>query len=284
MLSACVQTDAIRLDETSRYAPSQNVAVLVEPPSQPHEVISMLESRGAVRQTLPALLESMRERARQLGADAIIPTEELSEQQLQGLIYNAFLGGYQTIGGGRVPILRGYAIIYDVNREARARSYRAPGITGGVALNTLPLALGGFGAEGWAGIGRFRGVAEMYTADIPQAFTRDGFTDGRIERALRLTGDYFFLKDMSGPYFGTGIEYSSFSAGHESTTARGEWDTLFATAGVGYLFRITPNVHFDARLAVNARIVGEENVNVGGFRMVPDDVTPAAFIGIGINF
>ncbi len=283
-VSACTTTDAVRLNESSRYAPSQYVEVLNELPTQPYEVISLLESRGAVGQSLPALLESMRERAKGLGADAIIPTEERSEYREPGFMYNAFLGGYQSLPGGRVPILRGYAVIYEVNRAGRAASYREPGITAGAALNALPFALGGYGAEAWAGKGRLRGVAEVYSLDIPQAFTRDGFTDGRIESAFRATGDYFFMRDLEGPYFGAGLEYSSNSAGYEGSTARGEWDSFFASAGVGYLVRLGRNVHLDARIALNARLVGEEEVDVGGRTLVPDQATPAAFIGIGANF
>ncbi len=284
LLSACTRTDAVRMNDSSRYAPSQYVDVLNEPPSQPYEVISLLESRGAIGQSLPALLESMRDRAKGLGADAIIPTEKRSEYQAPGFIYNSLIGGYISLPGGEVPILRGYAIIYEVNRTARASAYREPGVSGGAAVNALPFALGGYGAEAWAGKGQFRGVGEVYSLDSPQAFTRDGFTDGQVEYAIRVTGDYFFLNDLDGPYFSTGLEYSSNSVGYENSTARGEWDSFFFSGGAGYLLPLGRNFHLDARIALNARLTGESEVNVGGRRFAPDDATLAAFIGIGVNF
>ena len=284
LLSACTTTDAVRLDDSKRYAPSESVSVLNEPPARSYEVISMLESRGSVGQSLPALLQSMKERARELGADAIIPTDERSEYQEPGFIYNALIGGYQSLPGGRVPILRGYAIIYESNKAKRAAAYRAPGISAGVAANALPLALGGYGAEVWAGKGRFRAVGEVYSLNTPQAFLRDGFENGEVESAYRLSGNYFFTRNLDGVYFSTGLEYASNSVGYENSTARGEWEAFFLSAGVGYLLPINRYIHVDARLSLNARLTGEDEIDVGGKIFQPDSATPAGFIGIGFNF
>jgi hypothetical protein len=54
----------------------------------------------------------MRKKAAAIGADAVIPTQDASERQQQSLLYNPWLGGYQTLGGGTVPIIRGIAIKY----------------------------------------------------------------------------------------------------------------------------------------------------------------------------
>lgn len=54
----------------------------------------------------------MRQKAKSIGADAIIPFEDASEYELPGVIYNPWLGDYQILSGGKVPILRGYAIKY----------------------------------------------------------------------------------------------------------------------------------------------------------------------------
>jgi hypothetical protein len=61
---------------------------------------------------LSDLLESMRQKAREIGADAVIPTEAASQRQPQGLIYNPWLGDYQTLGGWVLPKIRGLAIKY----------------------------------------------------------------------------------------------------------------------------------------------------------------------------
>lgn len=70
----------------------------------------MLESTGPVGTPVTDILESMRQKAREIGADAVIPTHDVSQAQPQGLMYNPWLGGYQTLGGGVVPKVRGIAI------------------------------------------------------------------------------------------------------------------------------------------------------------------------------
>jgi hypothetical protein len=62
--------------------------------------------------TITDLLESMKQKAEAIGADAVIPTKNASTQTQPGLMYNPWLGGYQTIGGGTIPIIRGVAIKY----------------------------------------------------------------------------------------------------------------------------------------------------------------------------
>ena len=104
-----------------------------------------------------------------------------------------------------------------------------------------------------------------------------------MESAIRVTGDYFFLNDLDGPYFSTGLEYANNSVGYQNSTVRGEWDSFFFSAGAGYLLPLGRNFHLDARIALNARLTGETEVSVGGRRFVPDDATPAAFIGVGVN-
>jgi hypothetical protein len=226
----------------------------------------------------------MRQEAREMGADAIIPMEERSEYQEPGFMYNSLIGGYQSLPGGRVPILRGYAIIYDSNKQRRALAYRRPSVSGGIAPNAVPFALSGYGGRAWIGKDRFRGVVGFYSLDTPQAFLRDGFTAGKVEAAYRATGNYFFLDDLSGPYFTLGMEYAQFSAGFENSLDRGEWEDLAATTGIGYLLPLGRYFHLDAALAINARLVGEEEVMVGNQVLIPDEVSPALFIGFGVNF
>ena len=83
--SACVNTKVVILDESQKYAPSRSVQILERPPEQPYEVIAKLETSGGVGKTLPELLQNMREKAKEIGADAIIPTEEGREQIQQYL-------------------------------------------------------------------------------------------------------------------------------------------------------------------------------------------------------
>lgn len=109
-LSGCATTSAVMLESGVTYPSTQNVQIITEPPNRPFKQIAMLEARGPMNTPLTALLESMRQKAAAIGADAVIPTQDASTHQQQGLMYNPWLGGYQTIGGGTIPIIRGVAI------------------------------------------------------------------------------------------------------------------------------------------------------------------------------
>ena len=112
LMAGCVNTSAVMLKSGESYAPTENVEILTQPPTRPYKEIAVIESRGPVNTPLPQLLENMKWKASKLGADAVIPTQDASTQQQQGVIYNPWLGGYQTIGGGTMPVIRGVAIKY----------------------------------------------------------------------------------------------------------------------------------------------------------------------------
>lgn len=112
LLSACAQTSAIMLDNTATYPPSDKVEILMTPPSRPYAEIAVLETAAPVGTPLTDLLENMRQKAKALGADAVIPTQDASERTPQQLFFNPWLGGYQTLGGQTAPRIRGLAIKY----------------------------------------------------------------------------------------------------------------------------------------------------------------------------
>ena len=110
ILSGCAQTSAVMFDDSVKYPPTHNVQIMTEVPTKPFKQIALLEARGPVNTPITDLLESMRQKAASIGADAVIATQDASTQQQQGLMYNPWLGGYQTIGGGTLPVIRGVAI------------------------------------------------------------------------------------------------------------------------------------------------------------------------------
>jgi len=112
VLSGCATTSAVMLESGVSYPATQNVQILTQAPTRPFKQIAILEASGPVNTPIPYLLESMKQKAAEIGADAIIPSEYTSTYQQQGFMYNPWLGGYQTIGGGTIPIIRGIAIKY----------------------------------------------------------------------------------------------------------------------------------------------------------------------------
>jgi hypothetical protein len=113
--TGCAVTSVAMLDEDMRYLPSANVEILSAPPTKAYKAIAILETAGPANASLPDLLESMRQKAKGIGTDAVIPTGDANQRPPQGLIYNLYnpwLGGYQTFGGGVLPKIRGLAIKY----------------------------------------------------------------------------------------------------------------------------------------------------------------------------
>lgn len=109
-LAGCAQTSAVMTEGNKTYPSVTHTQILSELPDRPHNQIAILESRGQVGTPLTDLLASMRQKGMSIGADAVIPVQDASEQAPQGLMYNPWLGGYQTLPGGRIPVLRGVAI------------------------------------------------------------------------------------------------------------------------------------------------------------------------------
>lgn len=284
-LAGCANTSVVMLDEDDKYAPSNSVEILEDIPDKEFEAIARLETQGAAGQGIPKLLESMRKEAKRIGADAIIPTEEGKEKVEQGIFYNPWLGGYQTVGGGNRPIVKGYAIIYENSIAERKSAYKPPSIVnGGINFNLLTPTLGGYGANGWVGKDKFRVTGSYYSVDFPSSLNEDGFIDGKVDNAIRVGLDYFFMGDLQGVYFGSGIQSGSYSVAHENNNERGEWKTLDFSINLGYKLNFATNFHLDTQVGLDAIMYGGEEIMVGNQSFIPLEGKPFASIGVGVNF
>ena len=139
LISGCaaVSTRVVHLDPSRTFAPSQRVEILLEKPRRPYVEIALLESRGAAGGGEAELLKDAREKARALGADAIVRLEIEKTIQPPTTIYDPpyspfffghpfhrypyfyppYYGEYRVIGGGTVYTLKTLAIRYGT--EAR---------------------------------------------------------------------------------------------------------------------------------------------------------------------
>lgn len=154
----------------------------------------------------------------------------------------------------------------------------------GGGFNLFAYALKGYGFSGWMGKNKLRLVIDYYVVDIPDAMVRDGFTEGKVDNAFRLSIDYFFNGNFLGPYLGVGFQQATYSSGHVNTLERGSWKTIDLIASIGYKLDLVPHVHFDSRIALDAILYGETRVKVGGYELTPDNEKLYAFIGFGIHF
>lgn len=82
VLSGCgTTTSVLLLDPAVRHAPTSSVAILLKSPARAYVEIAKLESKGLPDEPETAVLEDARERAKQVGAHAIIVQESTSHYQ-----------------------------------------------------------------------------------------------------------------------------------------------------------------------------------------------------------
>jgi hypothetical protein len=73
----------------------------------------MVEARGPVGTTDADLIDALREKAREIGANGIYVLGRADQQQQQQLMFNPWLGGYQTLGGGTLPVIKAAALRWE---------------------------------------------------------------------------------------------------------------------------------------------------------------------------
>jgi hypothetical protein len=129
---ASVSTSIVELKPAEKYPPTQNVEVLLAKPGRPYTEIALLESRGEPGVPEADLLNDAREKARALGADAIVKLETERSYREPMALYDPWFepyafgwyryrpfpryrdpwGPYQVVGGGYSYQLRSMAIKY----------------------------------------------------------------------------------------------------------------------------------------------------------------------------
>jgi hypothetical protein len=96
MLGGCSSTTSVVMMDPGRtYPVAANTQLLLKPPERPTKQIAILESRGRAGTPTPELLENMRQKGQEIGADAVIPV--LNEGQ--NLMHDKLWGSYQAIRG-----------------------------------------------------------------------------------------------------------------------------------------------------------------------------------------
>jgi hypothetical protein len=138
-LSACatVNTQVVELASGQKYPPKSpgEVEVFLQKPTRPYSEIALIESRG---ESEAAMLNDARAKAAQLGADAIIRTETVSEYHPPMTVYDPWYdpffwgypyrpiapfyphpwGSYRVVGGYSTYVLKAVAIKYSATAPA----------------------------------------------------------------------------------------------------------------------------------------------------------------------
>lgn len=287
-LSACVSSTAVMRDDSIKLPKTPSAEILYEKPQRPFVIIATLETRGARGVSLPEILEDMRKKAKAIGADAIIPTQDVSEHVGPSFIYNRALGAY-LIPGGKFPVVRGYALVYKSTiQRLRQSGYnfrnREKPLSGGIAFNAAPLILSGYGVGGWLGKSRIRFVGEYFSFEIPDAFYGNGFEKGKLESGYRVGLDYFLLDNLRGVYFPIGIENWDYSVAIQNTSIRDNYNMFYLSFGFGYLHKLNDFLYFDSKFSLNLSMASEQEVTIGNRSFTADQVAYNMFLGLGFTF
>ena len=284
--NGCVSSKAFMHDDTVKFPKSRFVEVLDQRPDKPHFVIATLETKGGMGVSLPEILDGMRKKAKEIGADAIIPTKDVSEYKKQGFIYNPWLGGYQTLPGGKMPAIQGYAIIYKSTIQKLKRSgynfrYFEKPFSVGLQIDAVPYILRGYDIAGWVGKDKFRVLGYLQSLNTPEVLFRDGFENGEVEISYGFAVDYFLEKKFKGLWFSSGLGYWKGTIGHESEVATGEIENTFFSFGLGYSFLLAKGFYLSSKFSANVLISGDKEIRVGSRPFFLDDAIPDLAIEFG---
>jgi len=115
LLNACVSSQVAMLDSSKSYPPTSHVEILLEKPTKQYKQIAIIEARGAEGHTDTQLLNSLVDKAKSIGADAIIPISKETKTTPGGFLLLPGTSGYTAVGTGpsTLPLLKAIAIKYE---------------------------------------------------------------------------------------------------------------------------------------------------------------------------
>jgi hypothetical protein len=112
-LGACApsQPEVLRPEGSATYPPTQFVEMLEAKPTRPYAEIAIIELSGEPGSFRAQVLAQIAERARQIGADAVI-LQDVSRTTPAATRLNPTTGMYDSTGGQIIPAFKGIAIKY----------------------------------------------------------------------------------------------------------------------------------------------------------------------------
>lgn len=121
-LAGCASTPSTPVHVVSEqphltYSPTRYVSVLYNKPTRPYRVLATLRVQGQAGTSVEQLIGALSEKARSLGANAIIVNDESAEQG-PDVKFNPTGGNYEFSSGSQVPRLRAEAVRW-VKQESK---------------------------------------------------------------------------------------------------------------------------------------------------------------------
>jgi len=156
----------------------------------------------------------------------------------------------------------------------------------GTEFDVIPYVTGGyyasfFGADkGW----RLRGVVAR--SGTPSFLVSGGFEKKRTD-AYAVLVDRFLgahRAEFKGFWVGSGVEYWHTRIRQTNTTDFTHYDNVLATAGGGYVWRVTKYFYLNPWVDANFVVGGSRDINVSGKVYTQPLVTPEVSLKLGFIF
>ncbi len=108
---SCASSGVILLDPSKTYPPTTNVELLLVEPTRAYEIIAIINAAGSIYNTEAQIMESAREKAKEIGANALFIAINQQRFQAPQQVTN-FDGSPLTIPGGYTTQIKILAIRY----------------------------------------------------------------------------------------------------------------------------------------------------------------------------
>ncbi len=108
---SCASSGVILLDPSKTYPPTTNVELLLVEPTRAYEIIAIINAAGSIYNTEAQIMESAREKAKEIGANALFIASNQQRFQAPQQVTN-FDGSPLTIPGGYTTQIKILAIRY----------------------------------------------------------------------------------------------------------------------------------------------------------------------------
>ncbi len=108
---SCTSSGVILLDPSKTYPPTTNVELLLVEPTRTYEIIAIINAAGSIYNTEAQIMESAREKAKEIGANALFIASNQQRFQAPQQVTN-FDGSPLTIPGGYTTQIKILAIRY----------------------------------------------------------------------------------------------------------------------------------------------------------------------------
>lgn len=153
----------------------------------------------------------------------------------------------------------------------------------GVELDALPWLTGGYYLSGWYGKDhlRYRGV--VANIKVPDSFIDEGFKDKDIT-AYAMIVDYFPRRNLTGIWYGAGLEYWQSKITNKTDNATAEYDNTVFTVGLGYVWQLTESIYLNPWAALHIVVAGDKDITVGSQTYQQETTTPSGSIKLGWQF